>query len=247
MNRHDLKVVLFDLGGTLMYEKEPWPPIFARAEQALQQALNSQGLRLDPETYGTAPSFLNFYNDRREGRSDGAEEISADLMLELLGKNGRRDVSEAAIQTALRAMYEVTQTNWIPEADALPTLQKLKEDQYRIGLISNAADDENTQRLIDKGGFRPYLDFIVSSAACGIRKPDPRIYQLALDHFKVPPAQAVMIGDSLEADVAGGRQAGLHTIWIARRAQSSRDASAGISPSLRVNSLSEIPEVLSRL
>src|SRR5258708_11687266 len=85
--------------------------------------------------------------------------------------------------------------------------------------ISNAADDENTQTLIDKGGFRPYLEFIVSSAAFGKRKPDPGIFRVALDHFKLPAAEAVMVGDTLDADIAGARGVGMNSIWITRRLQ----------------------------
>ena len=63
----------------------------------------------------------------------------------------------------------------------------LKSRGYRIGLISNAADDDNTQALVDKGMFRPYLEYIVSSAAFGMRKPHPDIFRSALKHLGVSP------------------------------------------------------------
>ncbi len=111
-------------------------------------------------------------------------------------------------------MYAVTQTNWHVEPEAVPLLQELELREFRLGVISNAADEENTRTLIDKGGIRPYLEFIISSAAFGKRKPDPGIFRLALDHFGIPAERTVMVGDSYEADIVGAKQLGMHTIWI---------------------------------
>jgi HAD superfamily hydrolase (TIGR01662 family) len=244
MTGNTLRVLLFDLGGTLMYEKDPWPPIYARAEQELRQALLAAGIDVQPDLYGGKSTFLDYYNAQRAGRSDPEEEISADLLKDLLARGGHPAVNDAALGTALRAMYAVTQSNWIPEHDALDTLAALKSKGYRLGLVSNATDDENTQRLIDKGGFRPYFEFILSSAACGVRKPDARIFQRALGHFEVKPSEAAIIGDSLEADVAGGQNMGMYTVWIARRSQDRRETIARIQPDLRVDSLAEIADQL---
>ncbi|HEY9151296.1 MAG TPA: HAD family hydrolase, partial [Anaerolineales bacterium] len=115
---------------------------------------------------------------------------------------------------------------------------------FRLGLISNAADDENTQTLIDKGGFRPYLEFIVSSAAFGKRKPHPAIFQAALDYFHVNANQAVMVGDLVTTDILGARQIGMKSIWITRRVVETANR-LNIKPDAVVSSLHEIPPLLS--
>jgi FMN phosphatase YigB (HAD superfamily) len=118
---------------------------------------------------------------------------------------------------------------------------------YRLGMISNAADDENVQELVDKGQLRPYFEFILSSAACGIRKPDPHIFQLALEHFRVPPEKTVMVGDTLEADILGANQLGIYSIWIPRHAENPPEGELPIQPQAVVPSLSELPKLLEEL
>jgi HAD superfamily hydrolase (TIGR01509 family) len=247
MTRPDLHLLLFDLGSTLIYARNPWPPILARAEAALQNALIAAGIRMSAEMYQGKASFLNFYNQYRDSRQDLTEVLSSTLLKELLIKNGCNSVSNETILIALRAMYTVTQSNWYPDEDALSTLQTLKSQAYSLGLISNAADDENTQQLIDNGGFRPYFDFIVSSAAFGIRKPDPRIFQLALAHFGVNAEQTAMIGDTLDADILGANQLGMYSIWITRYTTSNIEEFRRIEPSATLRSLSEIPAHLAGL
>jgi len=244
MDKPDLRVLLFDLGGTLMYEKDAWPPIILRAEQALVASLATSGIYVRPEVYGEAVSFLDFYTRRRLARADHAEDISTALLSTLLEQNGYPAVDPQVVRQALQAMYAVTQTNWVAEDDALPVLKSLKSSGYRLGLVSNAADDDNTQFLIDKGGFRPYVEFIVSSAACAIRKPDPRIFELALDFFKEPASKTAMIGDTLDADILGANQLGMFSIWITRRAQPTTEELARIKPLARIDTLLELPALL---
>lgn len=247
MTGRKFSVLLFDLGGTLMFERDPWPPIYARAESALRDALKQSGISLKPEFYRGSSSFLAFYNKRREDRTDLAEELSSVLLQGLLAEHGYPGVSDQVVAAALRAMYTVTQANWLPEEDALPTLQNLRGQGYRLGYVSNAADDENTQFVIDKGGLRPYAEFIISSAACGMRKPHPLIFQQALDHFQVPPGEAAMIGDALEADILGANRLGIFSIWISRRARPTPDDLAAIRPGAHVTALQELPGLLNRL
>ncbi len=238
-----IRVVIFDLGGTLIYDKNPWPPIFHRADLALLEALQNSGLRIDPPTFFHGHrELLSLYYDRRG--DDIEEETTTVLLKQLLEEQGKLNVSNEFIATTLRAMYAVTQSNWFPEEDAIPTLRNLKQRGFHLGLISNAADDENTQTLIDKGGFRPYLEFIISSAAFGKRKPHPAIFQAALDHFHIEANQAVMIGDLMETDILGAHQVGMKSIRITRRALKTAPR-IHVRPDAIVFSLSEIPLLLS--
>ena len=238
-----IRAVIFDLGSTLIYDKYPWPPVFDRADQALMQALQNAGLKIDPSTFFHGHrGLLSLYYDRRG--DDIEEETTAALLKQLLQEQANLNVSDDVIPTALRSMYAVTQSNWFPEEDAIPTLQTLKDRGFRLGLISNAADNANTQALIDKCGFRPFLEFIISSAALGKRKPHLAIFQAALDHFRVEADQAVMIGDLMETDILGAHQIGMKSIWITRRAVETANH-IKVRPDAVVSALSEIPPLLS--
>jgi HAD superfamily hydrolase (TIGR01549 family) len=242
--RRPIRLVLFDLGGTLIYEQAPWDGLFTRADVALWQALRNQGVMLRAsEVYGEATTLFELYNAlHRKQPNSLSEPTTLALLGELLGGKGYV-LSNEQLREAMRAMYRVTQANWEAEEDAIPTLEQLKRSGYRMGLISNAADDDNTQTLIDKAQIRPYFEYIVSSAAFGRRKPDASIFRSALDHFGIPAQEAVMIGDNFAADVVGAHGAGMQGIWLMRRAAEPANPAQAPAEAM-VKTLAEVPEVL---
>jgi len=243
MNRR-FEVIFFDLGNTLMYDKDPWGPIFPRAEDAMRKSLEQAGYPLAENAYGGFKTIFDMYYHRRQDTIQ--EETTVQLLRELMDAQGASP-SDKILLAAMEAMYAITQENWYVEEDAIPTLEALRGMGYRLGLISNAADDENVQELVDKGNLRPHFEFIFSSAACGIRKPDARIFQLALDHFKASPRNSVMVGDLLEADILGANRLGIYSIWINRRAPTPTNGELEIQPQAIVASLSEIPKLIQEI
>jgi len=236
-----IDLVLLDLGNTLIYDKEPWPPLYERADAALWRVLHAAGIPLEPQAvYGEFNTLFGLYYANHRG---GLEEPTTAAVLDgLLRKHGHV-LPNGTLRAALRAMYAVTQSNWYPEDDAVPTLRILRERGFHVGVVSNVADDENVQALIDKCGLRPYVEHVLSSAAFGRRKPDPTIFRAALDHFGVTAVRTVMVGDSYEADILGGRAAGLNTIWITRRVRELPD-SAATGADTTVSALGDIPQLL---
>jgi FMN phosphatase YigB (HAD superfamily) len=124
----------------------------------------------------------------------------------------------------------------------------LHERGYRLGLVSNAADDQNTQILVDKVGIRPYLEVVLSSAAVGYRKPNPRIFQAALDALAVPAERSAMVGDMLGADILGARNAGLISVWVTQWADAPDNLAHKdtIRPDITVERLSDLLEVFTK-
>lgn len=241
-----ISTILFDLGSTLLYCKDPWPPIFRVADQALIQVLQKAGIQLDGQQFISEFSgFLDaYYADRGMGT---VEKTTFSALKEILANKGFPDVTADTIRAALDAMYAITQQNWFREDDTLPTLQTLRERGYHIGLISNTSDDKHVQQMLDRWELRPFLEYIVTSAGCGIRKPDIRIFQMALDHFKIPSAEAVMVGDTLDADILGANRLGIYSIWVTRRVQSSSDKELAIQPQAVVSALSQLPGLLTEI
>ena len=241
---HRFEVIFFDLGNTLMYDKDPWDPIFPRADAAMRRCLEQAGYPLAENAYGEFNTIFDMYYHRR--RDTVQEETTVQLLRELMDRQGASP-PDPVLFAAMEAMYAVTQENWFVEEDAAPALKTLQEMGYRLGIISNAADDENVQELIDKGNLRSHFEFIISSAACGVRKPDARIFQLALDHFNVPPEKTAMAGDLLDADVLGANRLGIYSIWVTRRAIAPPDGNLEIQPQAIVATLGKIPSLLQEL
>jgi putative hydrolase of the HAD superfamily len=141
-------------------------------------------------------------------------------------------------------MYAITQQNWYLETDTIPTLKTLRAHGYRLGMVSNTSDDKNVQQLVDRWELRPFFEKIVTSAGCGFRKPDQRIFRLVLDHFGVPPEQVAMVGDSPEADILGANQLGIYSIWITRRASPPEEGELSIQPQAVIPTLDLLPGLL---
>ncbi len=226
----------------MIYEKDPWTPFYERADKALLDALRDAGLHADQQMFRGFRGLLDLYYHRRGG--DTKEETTLVLLRQLLEEHGNHQVADEILHMALRAMYSITQENWHVEADTIPTLHVLKENGFRIGVITNSSDDENTQTLMDKAGIRPYLDWSISSAVCGKRKPHPAIFDAALQHFGISPQEAAMVGDTFDADIIGAEQTGIFSVWITRRVRNTTPR-FNIRPDAIVSTLSEIPVLLS--
>ena len=139
-----------------------------------------------------------------------------------------------------------SQAHWLLEDDTLSTLQALQGEGYKLGIISNAGDDDDVQTLVDKANIRAYFDVVLSSAACGVRKPNPRIFALALEQMRLQAAETAMVGDTLGADILGAKNAGLYSIWLTRRADTpaNREHQHTITPDAQISALGELPALL---
>jgi putative hydrolase of the HAD superfamily len=246
MPRNFLRAVLFDLGGTLMYERATWEAVTAHADEVLTNYLRAEGLELNLSTFPREfRNRLSKYFRQRE--SDLLETTYSFVLRDVLNDKGYGHVSERTLRNALDQLFAITQKNWVLEDDALPTLEKLEQDGYRMGLISNAGDDQDVQQLARRFGIAQYFDFILTSAACSYRKPHRRIFELALSNWYFLPSEAVMVGDNLDADIRGAKSVGLFAVWISRRAGERTSDQLSIQPDASLSSLSELPALLDRL
>jgi len=237
-----IRHILFDLGGTLMHSREDWSPILESADLALTNKLQEYDIDLDSRVFRTR--LHEYYNQREQ---DFRETTYHFVLRELLEELGYAEVEEPVIRSALDAMFSTTQTNWILEEDTLATLQKLKSQEYHLGIFSNAGDDKDVQELIKSFGIRSYFDFVLTSAACYYRKPHPRAFEIALAQWNISPNEAAMIGDNLQADIYGAKNLDMQTIWITRRAQYKVDDEQRIKPDFSLRGLNELYPALEQI
>jgi 2-haloalkanoic acid dehalogenase type II len=243
-----IKAILFDLGGTLIYFDGAWREVMQAATQELLTQLQTQGFTLD------AAAFVDEFRRRLEEyyiqrETEFIEYTTARILRDLLTDLGHQEVSPEMLAPALRRLYAVSQAHWKTEPDADSTLNDLKQSGFKLAVVSNAGDDADVQTLVNNTGLRPYLDFALSSAACGIRKPNPRIFEIALERWGYSREEGVMVGDTLGADILGARNAGITSIWLTRRADTpaNRDHLDTIRPDAVIADLSELPQVLNLL
>ncbi len=234
--------LLFDLGGTLMYAREEWQPVLERADHALTNSLREHHIELEAAVFRTR--LYEYYAQRDK---DFQETTYHFVLRELLEKLGHVEVAEPVIRSALDAMFEITQSNWVLEDDAMDMIRQLKSRDYKLGIFSNAGDDKDVRMLVWSLGLRPHFDFVLTSAACFYRKPHPRAFEIALARWNVPPEEAAMVGDSLQADILGAKNLRMQAIWIKRRAQFTEQEVQRIRPDFSLNSLEKLFPTLERM
>ena len=122
----------------------------------------------------------------------------------------------------------------------------------RLGLCSNFSHSETALGVLRDAGLRHRLDpaALVVSDAFGLRKPRAEIFAEALARLGVAAGEALHVGDSLRADVAGAANAGLRTVWITRRvddAESALAAHEGPRPDHVIGDLVELPDLVAAL
>jgi putative hydrolase of the HAD superfamily len=119
-------------------------------------------------------------------------------------------------------------------------LSCLREQGYRLAVVSNFYG--NVATLCEEAGLAPLLDAIVDSAVVGVSKPDPRIFEIALERLRAAPDSAVMVGDSFDRDIRPARDLGMKTMWLAPgRAASCPDPALADAI---IDSVTEVPRRL---
>jgi len=102
--------------------------------------------------------------------------------------------------------------NAIPMNRAREVVLELKK-RYKTGLITNGKTAIQYGK-IDRLGIRDDFDLILVSEEAGIKKPDPRIFELALERLRLQPEECVYVGDHPVNDMEGASQIGIGGIWM---------------------------------
>jgi putative hydrolase of the HAD superfamily len=93
------------------------------------------------------------------------------------------------------------------EADVVPTLAALRGRGLKLVVVSNA--NGRLKHLFDRIDLTKWFDHVLDSHEWGVEKPDPRLFQLALEQSNANAAKTVHVGDLYHVDVVGARKAGL--------------------------------------
>ncbi len=116
-----------------------------------------------------------------------------------------------------RLVDEVFSFRWLQLFPETLEVLKVCRQHCKVGLISNAW--ASMRQLMDTLGLAPYFHACIISAEVGVRKPDPRIFQIALQTLGVPAERSVFVDDDLK-NVQVAQQLGIHAFWLNRTDQS---------------------------
>ncbi|RME74505.1 MAG: HAD family hydrolase, partial [Chloroflexi bacterium] len=166
---------------------------------------------------------------------------------EALRKIGAPDTAEALLTPAIKIYFAPEEEKWVRYPDTEDTLKRLSAQGYRMGLYSNATDDPFIQRLVNTRKLRPWLSPTFCSAQWGWRKPKPEPFLLIAQRWGLSPDEVVVVGDTLNADILGAQNAGMHSILVTMDEAPSNEDNRHIRPSAVAGSLAELPDLLAEL
>ena len=196
MGHRRIRAVLFDWRGTLAHS----PPSRWWAERALEV----EGRAADAEALGRIEAAL-----REAGALDGID-ASADVhRQESLAVFGRHRL-DADLAQALYAL-DADPANHPLYPDAAGVLGELRESAVAVAVVSDFHVD--LRPMLARGGISGLVGACVVSSEHGVQKPDPRIFQLALEALGVRAPDALMVGDRASHD-GGAAQVGIATLIL---------------------------------
>jgi HAD superfamily hydrolase (TIGR01509 family) len=191
----ETKAVLVDALGTLVELEPPWVHLASELE-----------IEVDRRLVDAVRTEMDYYEQHAH---EGADTASlADLRARcaaVLSRELGREVSVEQMMAAIR---------FRAYPDAGPALQQLYSRGLRLVCVSNW--DISLPDVLERCGLLAGIEGVVSSAAAGARKPDPAIFDVALEVAGVQTTEALHVGDTPEEDVAGARAAGIRVLLLDR-------------------------------
>lgn len=242
-----IKGIIFDLGNTLLKFTGDWRSVQREGAEAMADwYLKKKHVKLDGLTL-----VETFLAERSAGRTAAIEtqmEVTAQQSLsDALKKIEAPAAAGALLEAAIKICFAPEEAAYVTYPDAVDTLKQLKSRGYRLGLYSNATDDKLVQRLINQGGLRPWLSPTFSSAAWGWRKPKAEAFALIAGRWGLSPAEVVVVGDTLNADILGAHNAGMPGILAAMDESPLNEANRHIQPAAAITTLVALPDIIRQL
>jgi putative hydrolase of the HAD superfamily len=189
--------VIFDLYGTLVDD-------FASSVGQLHVEF--------VKTLGVPPdSFMKLWRDTTEMRVIGAfqtVEASIEYVCNLLGVR----ITMEQLTRAVEIRSQLIRRTLSPRPDALETLARIRNNGYKIGLLSNCSIE--IPIVWPETAFADLVDSAIFSSREGLKKPDPRIYQLACNRLGMKPNDCLYIADGENYELAAAAKVGLHTLLL---------------------------------
>lgn len=227
-----IRAVFFDVDFTLIY---PGPTFQG---EGYRRFCARHGLAIDASRFDEAVAAASYILDEVEEPlyDDGLFVHYTATIIERMGGQG------AAVMHAAREIYAEWATNHHFEMydDVGPVLRELAGRALTLGVISNS--HRSLDAFKDHFALNGLIHAAVSSAVHGYMKPHPSIFERALADAGVRASEALMVGDSLKADVEGALGAGMRAVLLRRSGEA---PAAGLPDGVPViRGLRELPTYL---
>lgn len=189
--------VIFDLFGTLIDD-------FVTSVGSMHQEM-ADALALPHE------QFTALWNQTAEMRIIGAfdsVEANIEYVCGAMNASPGPDEMRQAVEIRMKYIRRVLQ----PKPQAINTLSQLKNQGYKIGLVSNCSIE--IVILWPETPFANLMDTAIFSCVARLKKPDERIYHLAIERLGIVPDSCLYVGDGEDRELTAAAKVGLHPALI---------------------------------
>ncbi len=208
-----IRAILFDLDDTLVEFHHASPrALFDAGAARVYAFLTAKGCSL--------PAFEQFLSQQRgidrwirwKTRLSGGEPDGRRMFRRICKDYGlQRDASALAKLGWL--WYDPVRESADLAPDVIPTLKALRAGDVKLALVVNTLHQgEVIDRHLEALGLLEFFPVRAYSTEVGARKPDPHLFNAALEELKVAPSAALFVGDDPKADILGARRLGMQTV-----------------------------------
>jgi HAD superfamily hydrolase (TIGR01549 family) len=186
----DARWLFFDMGNTLVSEEASTACRIQRIAEAFSR-------------HGLSHSIDDIALRYREASEEFASRLGPTVIEKL--------TDDLELRTLIAAEAPYPREMEVPFDGAIDALRVLAP-RYKIGIIANQSP--GSEERLTRWGLMPFISICIASAEIGIEKPDPAIFDLALQEAGCTASDAVMIGDRLDNDIRPARLLGWKTVRV---------------------------------
>ncbi len=239
-----IKGLLLDLNGTTIdiLTDESNNDVY----RMMANLLSYHGVYLSPEELRQL--YFSYNKEQRKNSREEYPEFDVEAIFSKIIKTQGTEVTRSLPSAVLKTL-----PRFLAEAYRSATLYKLSlydgvkevlgelKKQYRLGAVSDGqqlwAEPE-----MHRVGLNDYFEFVVVSGKYGYRKPDPRMYQKALQKMNLKSEEVIFIGNDMYRDIYGAHEAGMKTVFF--KSNQGDQNSYGIEADYIIYNFNQLPEAV---
>jgi putative hydrolase of the HAD superfamily len=229
------KGIFFDLYGTLINiltdENDPW------VYSTLSRYLSYRDIKIGPKELKTT-YFENIRSQLNQSNEACPEVDVYKTFSMMMHQYGNKEYSKSAIEDTAVLFRSLTMRRFEVFQGVYEVLESLL-GKYELALISDA-QWVFTEPEMAMLGLTPFFKFRILSSRLGFKKPDVRLFDMAMKELMISPEESVYIGDNPQKDLVGAKKAGMEFILFRSEFKPHND----FQPDRRFNDYSELLKIV---
>ncbi|MHA1230467.1 MAG: TIGR02253 family HAD-type hydrolase [Candidatus Helarchaeota archaeon] len=249
-----IKALIFDLDDTLFDSTR----LAEKARRAGIRAILNMGFNLEItedecykillEVIEEFGSNYSYHFDQLIKRIGGISKLYSMGIGEYMAVKGMIPPPKMFVQAAVIAYHNVKFKEIKPFDDVIPFFEKIKHEytSIKISILTDGLPDKQYEKIL-RLGLHEYLNDIIISDEVGVRKPNVKLYKLALERLGMSPEEVIYVGDHYETDIIPPLKLGIHAVYIHRGGKYDIKISREPKPEYEIHKLDELIKIIKDL